>query len=108
MGGGTQYGDDTMLPSEVRATPRPLADIAALVSRYPEAHRRWCTYPEQGGCHCMGCVRHPAPGTVRGDPEACAWPDEADALTAEEMRIYREAYPAQPRADGSTMSEAFA
>ncbi len=96
-----------MLPSQVRTTPRPLAEIVRLASRYPEDYRRWCSAPEQGGCCCMGCVRHPSPTTVRGDPEACAWPDEADALTAEEFRIYREAYPAQPRPHGGTRSEAF-
>lgn len=29
----------------------------------------------------MGCVWHPAPSTVSGDPEGCRWPDERNALT---------------------------
>ena len=97
-----------MLPSRLRTTPRPLDEIARLMSQYPVDLRRWCAAPEQGGCCCMGCVRHPSPRTVRGDPEACAWPDEADALTEEEVRIYREAYPALPRARGRAAPGSFA
>jgi hypothetical protein len=39
----------------------------------------------------MGCVRQPAPATVRGDPEYCEWPDERDALTEQEVEMYRAA-----------------
>lgn len=79
-----------MIASKLRTTPRSLAEIASLIEAYPPDWRRWCDGPEQQlGCACRGCVRHPAPATVPGrDPEACEWPDEADALTAEEVRIY--------------------
>ena len=58
------------------------------VEAYPPSWRRWCVGPETGGCACRGCVRHPTPSTVRGDPEYQPWPSPADALTMEEFKLY--------------------
>lgn len=77
-----------MLARYIRDTPRPLAEITALIEAYPESWRRWCDGPERMGCACIGCVRQPAPSTVRGDPEHARWPNEADALSQEEVGIY--------------------
>lgn len=77
-----------MLARNPRTTPRFLEEIRRLIEAYPLEWRRWCDGPEQGGCACMGCVRQPAPATVRGDPERCAWPNERDALIREEVVLY--------------------
>jgi hypothetical protein len=68
---------------------RPLAEITRLIEIYPPEWRRWCSSPENGGCACRGCVRVPAPSTVRGDPEYHAFPNPDDRLTAEEVAAYR-------------------
>ncbi len=65
-----------------------MAEIRRLIEVYPATWRRWCSGPESGGCACMGCVRQPAPSTVQGDPEYAVWPDDRDAITAEEFQIY--------------------
>lgn len=78
-----------MLARNLRSTPRSLAEITRLIETYPEKWRRWCSAPERGGCGCMGCVRQPAPSTVRGDPEYAQWPNEGDALSEAEVEIYR-------------------
>ena len=77
-----------MLPRTLRSEPRPLDDVVRLIEVYPPKWRRWCSAPEKGGCACMGCVRQPAPSTVRGDPEYREWPDERDALIKQEVDIY--------------------
>lgn len=78
-----------MLPRTIRSgPPRPLAEITRLIEVYPPSWRRWCGAPETGWCACMGCVRQPAPSTVRGDPEGASWPNDDDALTEVEVAIY--------------------
>ena len=78
-----------MLPSKPpRQTPRPIDEITRLIEMYPPEYRRWCSAPERGGCACMGCVRHPAHSTVRGDPEYRAWPNPDDALSHAEVELY--------------------
>ena len=77
-----------MLARKLRSTPRPLAEIARLIEAYPPSWQRWCSGPELGGCACMGCVRQPAPATVTGDPEYRPWPNDADALTSDEVALY--------------------
>lgn len=67
---------------------RPIEEIRRLLAVYPPSWRRWCDAPENGGCFCMGCVRHPAPSTVRGDPEGMPFPNPEDRLTREEMMAY--------------------
>ena len=69
---------------------RPIAEITRLIEVYPVGWRRWCDGPERGGCACLGCVRVPAPSTVRGDPEYCAFPNPADRLTRDEVERYRQ------------------
>lgn len=78
-----------MLSRAVPGPARPLSEIIRLIEIYPKEWRWYCFSPENGGCACMGCVRQPAPSTVSGDPEYAAWPDPGDALTAEEVEIYR-------------------
>ncbi len=81
-----------MLPKTLhKGPPRPIDEITRLIEIYPPKWRRWCSSPEQGGCACLGCVRQPAPSTVRGDPEYREWPDERDALTQEEVAFYHAA-----------------
>jgi hypothetical protein len=63
-------------------------EIARLIEVYPPNWRRWCDWPEKGGCACMGCLRQPAPSTVRGDPEGKPFPNPADRLTREEVAFY--------------------
>jgi len=77
-----------MLSNTTRTTARPFSEIKRLIEIYPPEWRRWCSAPENGGCACMGCVRQPAPSTVRGDPEYAVWPDDEDALIKEEVEIY--------------------
>lgn len=77
-----------MIARNLRTDPRPLEEIIRLIEIYPPDWRRWCDGPERGGCACLGCVRQPAPATVRGDPEYREWPNEADALNKDEVRIY--------------------
>lgn len=77
-----------MIARTLRTEPRTPEEIKRLIEMYPAGWRRWCSWPERGGCACLGCVRQPAPGTVRGDPEYAAWPNEADALTEQEVDIY--------------------
>lgn len=77
-----------MLARNLRSTPRPIEEIARLIEVYPPEWRRWCSSPERGGCACVGCVRQPAPSTVRGDPEYREWPDERDALIEQEVAMY--------------------
>ena len=77
-----------MLARTLRSHPRDLAEIKRLIEVYPERWRRWCHGPETGGCACLGCVRQPAPATVRGDPEYAAWPNEDDALSEAEVNLY--------------------
>lgn len=67
---------------------KDLATITRLITVYPERWRRWCSAPERGGCACMGCVRVPAPSTVRGDPEYHSFPNPSDRLTEEEVAAY--------------------
>lgn len=82
-----------MLARNLRSTPRPLEEIARLIEVYPPDWRRWCSGPDEPlGCACMGCVRQPAPSTVRGDPEYAEWPDECDALIEQEVKTYLTAY----------------
>jgi hypothetical protein len=77
-----------MLARHLRTEPRSLDEITRLIEMYPTNWRRWCNGPETGGCACMGCVRQPAPSTVRGDPERQPWPNERDALNEREVAIY--------------------
>lgn len=77
-----------MLSRHPPGSPRSLPEIVRLMEVYPIEWRRWCAGPERGGCACLGCVRQPAPSTVRYDPEYCEWPNPADALTPEEVAIY--------------------
>ena len=77
-----------MLAKNPRTTPRSLEEVALLIEIYPLEWRRWCDGPERGGCACMGCVRQPAPSTVRGDPEYREWSDERNALIKEEVEMY--------------------
>lgn len=67
---------------------RDLETITRLVMVYPPNWRRWCDGPETDGCACMGCVRVPAPSTVRGDPEYQPFPNPSDKLTKEEVAAY--------------------
>lgn len=67
---------------------RDLKTITRLITIYPPEWRRWCTGPDRGGCACMGCVRVPAPSTVRGDPEGQPFPNPSEALTQEEVAVY--------------------
>jgi|GEM_PF-3793367 len=67
---------------------RDLQTITRLITVYPKEWRRWCSAPENGGCGCMGCVRWPAPSTVRGDPEGKRFPNPSDQLTEEEVAAY--------------------
>ena len=67
---------------------RDIHEITRLIEVYPLRWRRWCDAPENGGCACMGCVRVPAPTTVRGDPEGQPFPNPADRLTREEVMLY--------------------
>ena len=67
---------------------RPIEEIKRLIEMYPPRFRRWCDTPENGGCACMGCVRWPAPSTVRGDPEGKPFPNPEDALTKEEVEAW--------------------
>lgn len=76
------------IPSKLHTNLRSLDEIKHLIEIYPESWRHWCSGPEEGGCACMGCVRHPAPSTVRGDPEHVGWFNEIDALTQEEVALY--------------------
>lgn len=71
------------------ATPRALPEIKRLIEVYPPDWRRWCDGPWQGGCACVGCVLHPAPSTVRGDPEGRAFPNPEDRLSKAEVEIYK-------------------
>jgi hypothetical protein len=76
---------------------RDLSEIRRLIEVYPVQWRRWCDAPEQGGCACMGCVRWPAPSTVRGDPEGKAFPNPEDRLTRDEVAAYESSLkPAKP------------
>ncbi len=68
--------------------PRSLDEIKRLIEVYPPKDRRWCEGPFRGGCACLGCVHHPAPSTVQGDPEYRAFPNPADRLSKEEVEIY--------------------
>jgi hypothetical protein len=77
-----------MIARQTRTELRPLDEVTRLIEQYPESWRRWCSAPENGGCACLGCVRQPAPSTVRGDPEYARWPNEADALTEAEVNLY--------------------
>lgn len=78
-----------MLPrGPLGSTPRPIEEITRLIEIYPPDWRHWCSGPEHGGCACAGCVRQPAPSTVRGDPEYREWPDERDALIEQEVTMY--------------------
>jgi hypothetical protein len=67
---------------------RELSEVRRLIEVYPPEWRRWCDAPERGGCACMGCVRQPAPSTVRGDPEGQPFPNPTDRLTREEVMRY--------------------
>jgi hypothetical protein len=67
---------------------KDLNTITRLITIYPRDWRRWCNGPERGGCACMGCVRVPAPSTVRGDPEYQPFPNPEDRLTEEEVGVY--------------------
>lgn len=77
-----------MLSRAVPGPARPIEVIVRLIETYPPAWRRYCGAPERDGCACMGCVRQPAPATVRGDPEYAEWPEPSDALTEEEVQLY--------------------
>ena len=77
-----------MLAMASRITPRSIKEVTNLIEVYPKNWRRWCSGPEMGGCACLGCVRQPAPSTVRGDPEYARWPDENDALIEAEVEMY--------------------
>ena len=68
---------------------RTLDEITRLIEVYPSYWRRWCDGPENGGCACLGCVRQPAPTTVRGDPEGKPFPNPPDRLTKQEVELYR-------------------
>ena len=70
--------------------------IKRLMEAYPVSARRWCKAPEEGGCACVGCVRWPAPSTVRGDPEGRAFPNPEDRLTEEEVKRYLKIFPPPP------------
>lgn len=80
-----------MIAGKLRTDVRPLAEITRLIEMYEPDFRRWCASPENGGCWCSGCVRHPPYKVVGGDPEYRPWPDEADALNAAEVALYRKA-----------------
>ena len=82
-----------MLANTNRTTPRSIGEITVLIEQYPESWRRWCNAPANGGCACLGCVRQPAPNTVRGDPEYAAWPNSEDALIEKEVEMYLMSYP---------------
>lgn len=72
--------------------PRPRKsseEVKRLIEMYPEHSRRWCSAPEEGGCACLGCVRWPAPSTVRGDPEGKPFPNPDDRLSREEVEAYQ-------------------
>lgn len=69
---------------------RSLDEITRLIEVYPPRWRRWCDAPENGGCACLGCVRVPAPSTVRGDPEYQPFPNPSDALSMDEVELYRQ------------------
>ena len=77
---------------------RTLKEITRLIEVYPPKWRRYCDCPENGGCACLGCVRVPAPSTVRGDPEWYfhEFQSDPDRLTKEEVERY-----AQSRNEGS-------
>lgn len=62
-------------------------EIKRLIEIYPPSWR-WCDAPERGGCGCCGCVRWPAPSTVRCDPEGKKFPNPNDRLTREEVESY--------------------
>lgn len=68
-------------------------EVARLIEAYPPSWRRWCAAPENGGCACVGCVRVPAPTTVRSDPERYfhAFGSSLDRLTEEEVAAYKSA-----------------
>jgi hypothetical protein len=70
---------------------RNLDEITRLIEVYPPSWRRWCPWREKGGCACVGCVRVPAPSTVRGDPERRPFPNPADKLTEAEVELYTRA-----------------
>lgn len=76
------------LPPPKPAPPRSLQVIARLIDVYPPEFRRWCDAPEEGGCACNGCVRWPAPSTVRRDPEGMPFPNPGDQLSKEEVELY--------------------
>lgn len=67
---------------------RDLEEIKRLIEVYPPKFRCWCDGLWRGGCACTGCVIHPAPSTVRGDPEGKPFPNPADRLNKEEVEIY--------------------
>lgn len=63
-------------------------EVKRLIEIYPVEWRRWCYAIENGGCACVGCVRHPSPTTVRGDPEYVRFPNPTDQLTKDEVEHY--------------------
>lgn len=67
---------------------RDIKEIKRLIEVYPPRWRRWCNGPERGGCACMGCVRVPAPSTVRGDPEGKPFPRPSDRLSEADVEAY--------------------
>ncbi len=79
---------DVRNAAEVLQPMRDLKAITRLITVYPPEWRRWCSAPETGGCACNGCVRQPAPSTVRGDPEGKPFPNPSDRLTEEEVSAY--------------------
>lgn len=79
---------------------RSLEEITRLIEIYPPDWRWYCDAPEMGGCACMGCVRVPAPSTVRGDPEGQPFPNPTDRLTKEEVAAYRAALASEDKSDG--------
>jgi hypothetical protein len=64
---------------------RDLNEIKRLIEIYPPSWRHWC---DAGLCACRGCVRWPAPSTVRGDPEGKAFPNPSDRLTKAEVELW--------------------
>lgn len=81
---------------EPQPARRTLAEITRLIEVYPPRWRRWCDGPERDGCACMGCVRVPAPSTVRGDPEGKPFLNPADRLTEAEVAAYLAVNPREP------------
>jgi hypothetical protein len=75
---------------------RSLDEVTRLIEVYPSSWRRWCDAPERGGCACLGCVRVPAPSTVRGDPEGKPFPNPTDRLTRDEVELYHAATTTKP------------